>query len=138
MSNMPLSSESWGIWKLNRYRWSLRNGPQWTRSLEDPFGNYVSISNDGPQNHAFPVGGGQRGKSDFNGRTFCITQAFFPDQDAWGKLAKALKGVVDPDAFAAFKGTTSLPFEAGEHRQVAVKVIDPRGNEVMTIHKLED
>ena len=27
--------------------------------------------------------------------------------------------------------------EAGEHGQVAVKVIDPRGNEVMTIHKLE-
>jgi adenine-specific DNA-methyltransferase len=75
--------------------------------------------------------------SDFNGRAFCITQAFFPDQDAWAKLAKALKDVADPEAFAAFKGTTSLPFEVGEHRQVAVKVIDPRGNEVMTIHRLE-
>ena len=75
--------------------------------------------------------------SDYDGRTFCITQAFFPDQDAWGKLAKALKDVVDPEAFAAFKGTTSLPFSAGEHGQIAVKVIDPRGNEVMTIHQLE-
>ncbi len=75
--------------------------------------------------------------SDYDGRCFCITQAFFPDQDAWGKLAKALKDVVDPDAFAAFKGTTSLPFQAGKHGRIAVKVIDPRGNEVMTIHKLE-
>ena len=75
--------------------------------------------------------------SDYNGRTFCIAQAFFPDQDAWGKLAKALKDVVEPEAFAAFKGTTSLPFEAGEHGRIAVKVIDPRGSEVMTIHKLK-
>lgn len=75
--------------------------------------------------------------SDYDGRTFCITQAFFPDQDAWGKLAKALKDVIEPETFAAFKGTTSLPFHAGEHKQIAVKVIDPRGSEVMTIHKLE-
>ena len=32
--------------------------------------------------------------------------------------------------------TTSLPFQAGEHRRVAVKVIDPRGNEVMRVHHL--
>jgi adenine-specific DNA-methyltransferase len=68
---------------------------------------------------------------DYDGRTFCITQAFFPDSSAWDKLAKALGGVVDPESFAAFKDTTSLPFPAGEHRRVAVKVIDPRGNEVM-------
>lgn len=69
---------------------------------------------------------------DYDGRTFCITQAFFPDSTAWEKLAKALGGVVDPESFAAFSGTTSLPFPAGKHRRVAVKVIDPRGNEVMT------
>lgn len=74
---------------------------------------------------------------DFDGRTFCITQAFFPDQDAWEKLAKALKGSADPEAFEAFKGTKSLPFSAGKHNRVAVKVIDPRGNEVMSIRKLE-
>ena len=37
--------------------------------------------------------------SDYDGRTFCITQAFFPDKSAWSKLSKALGGVVDPDAF---------------------------------------
>ncbi|MFB3815540.1 MAG: site-specific DNA-methyltransferase [Terriglobales bacterium] len=73
---------------------------------------------------------------DYDGRTFCITQAFFPDKDAWNKLSKALDGVVDPDRFAALSGTVSLPFPAGKHKSVAVKVIDPRGNEVMSVHKL--
>ncbi len=73
---------------------------------------------------------------DYDGRTFCITQAFFPDRSAWGKLARALKGVVDEDRFEALSGTASLPFPAGKHKRVAVKVIDPRGNEVMRIHRL--
>lgn len=73
---------------------------------------------------------------DYDGRTFCITQAFFPDRGAWEKLSKALDGVVDPDRFEAFSGTVSLPFPAGQHECAAVKVIDPRGNEVMRVHPL--
>ena len=71
--------------------------------------------------------------SDYDGRTFCITQAFFPKQDAWKNLARDLTKFVDPDTFETFKGTRSLPFAVGEHRRVAVKVIDPRGNEVMSV-----
>jgi adenine-specific DNA-methyltransferase len=74
---------------------------------------------------------------DYDGRTFCITQAFFPDKKAWKKLSKALNGIVDAERFEALSGTESLPFPAGKHKCVAVKVIDPRGNEVMRIHKLE-
>ena len=74
--------------------------------------------------------------SDYDGRTFCITQAFFPDKKAWDKIARALKGVIDAERFEKFSGTESLPFPAGEHRRVAVKVIDPRGNEVMCVHDL--
>ena len=74
--------------------------------------------------------------SDYDGRTFCITQAFFPDKKAWDKIARALKGVIDPERFEKFCGTESLPFPAGEHQRVAVKVIDPRGNEVMRVHDL--
>ncbi|MEI7733320.1 MAG: hypothetical protein WCO56_27360 [Verrucomicrobiota bacterium] len=73
---------------------------------------------------------------DYDGRTFCITQAFFPDKSAWEKLAKALGGVVDDDRFEALSGTISLPFPAGPNKCIAVKVIDPRGNEVMSVHKL--
>jgi len=74
--------------------------------------------------------------SDFDGRCFCITQAFFPDQNAWEKIAKALGSSADLEAFAALKGTTSLPFSGGKYNRIAVKVIDPRGNEVMAIRKL--
>ncbi|MCB1811997.1 MAG: site-specific DNA-methyltransferase [Candidatus Competibacteraceae bacterium] len=75
--------------------------------------------------------------SDYDGRTFCICQAFFPDKDAWKKLATALKGTIDAAALAAYSGTKSLPFTAGQHQRIAVKVIDPRGNEVMAVQRLE-
>lgn len=48
------------------------------------------------------------------------------------------KGVADEAAFEALSGTVSLPFAPGPHRRVAVKVIDPRGNEVMAVHRLEE
>jgi len=75
--------------------------------------------------------------SDYDGRTFCIAQAFFPDKSAWEKVAKALGSVIDAERFAALSGTVSLPFPPGENRAVAVKVIDPRGNEVMRVHRLD-
>ena len=74
--------------------------------------------------------------SDYDGRCFCITQAFFPDKSAWEKLAKALKSTVDEARMEAFSSTCSLPFKAGKHQRVAIKVIDPRGNEVMAVHRL--
>lgn len=74
--------------------------------------------------------------ADYDGRCFCITQAFFPDKKAWEKLSKALTGTVDPERFEAFAGTVSLPFPKGQHGRVAIKVIDPRGNEVMRVHKV--
>jgi adenine-specific DNA-methyltransferase len=79
--------------------------------------------------------------SDFDGRTFCICQAFFPDKSKWDKLAKALgaTGTVAEEAFAALSGLRSLPFpkparlKKDEKWQVAVKVIDPRGNEGLRV-----
>jgi adenine-specific DNA-methyltransferase len=74
--------------------------------------------------------------SDYDGRCFCVCQAFFPDRSAWDKLRRALGGAIDEDAFARFSGTVSLPFPAGKHKRVAVKVIDPRGNEVLRVHRM--
>jgi adenine-specific DNA-methyltransferase len=79
--------------------------------------------------------------TDYDGRTFCICQAFFPDKSKWSKLAKALgdADVIEEDAFEALSGLTSLPFPRperlgkGETWRVAVKVIDPRGNEGMRV-----
>ena len=76
---------------------------------------------------------------DYDGITFCVTQAFFPDRSAWERLQKALNGKdgpIDAERFEAFSGTTSLPFPLGKHRCVAVKVIDPRGNEVMAVERV--
>ncbi len=76
--------------------------------------------------------------TDYDGRCFCITQAFFPDQGAWEKIARALKSTSDQYAFDALQGAVSIPFKAGQHKRVAVKVIDPRGNEVMVVRRLEE
>ncbi len=35
------------------------------------------------------------------------------------------------------RGTISFPFQPGEHKRIAVKVIDFRGNEVVRIVNLE-
>jgi adenine-specific DNA-methyltransferase len=75
--------------------------------------------------------------SDYDGRCFCVCQAFFPDKDAWSKLGKALGGTLDEDAFAKLSGTVSLPFPEGDYKRIAVKVIDPRGNEVLRVHRLD-
>ena len=74
---------------------------------------------------------------DYDGYTFCISQAFFPsDSGAWEKVERALKGTLDPEKFEALRGTVSLPFQAGKQKRVAVKVIDMRGNEVISIKAL--
>jgi adenine-specific DNA-methyltransferase len=74
--------------------------------------------------------------TDYDGRTFCICQAFFPDKDAWSKLSAALKAEIPEETWSALAGTESLPFHLAEHKSVAVKVIDPRGNEVIRVHRV--
>ena len=54
---------------------------------------------------------------------------------AWDNLKKALKGEFEESVWDHLSGTTSAPFEAGENRQIAVKVIDDRGNELMVVEK---
>jgi len=74
--------------------------------------------------------------TDYDGRTFCVCQAFFPDKSAWEKLQRALKGTIDEEKFDMLTGVESLPFSAGEYQRAAVKVIDHRGNEVMKVVEL--
>jgi len=75
--------------------------------------------------------------TDYDGKTFKISQAFFPgDPDAWEKLQRALKATIPKEAFEQMRGTVSFPFEPGEHQRIAVKVIDFRGNEVVRVVSL--
>jgi adenine-specific DNA-methyltransferase len=71
--------------------------------------------------------------TDYNGLCFHVNQAFFPRTGAWDNLKKALKGTYEEGVWDHLAGTVSAPFEAGEHGQVAVKVIDDRGNELLVV-----
>jgi len=71
--------------------------------------------------------------SDYNGRCFRVSQAFFPKTEAWESLRKLLKADFDDSVWDHLRGTTSAPFEAKPETQIAVKVIDHRGNELMVV-----
>ena len=72
--------------------------------------------------------------TDYDNRSLYPRQVFFPLADAdggWARLAKNLKGEIDPNLIEAYRGTVSLPFEPGNY--VAVKVIDDRGIESLKV-----
>ncbi len=73
---------------------------------------------------------------DYDGRSLFPHQVFFPlagPKDGWTRLARNLKAELDERLIEAYRGTTSLPFEPGEHRRVAVKIVDDRGIESLKI-----
>ncbi len=76
--------------------------------------------------------------TDYNGLCFHVCQAFFPRTGAWDNLKRSLRAELEDSVWEHLAGDTSAPFEAGEHRQVAVKVIDDRGNELMVVRKLPE
>lgn len=76
--------------------------------------------------------------ADYNDLCFHVSQAFFPRTSAWDNLKKAIKGDYDADVWDHLAGTVSAPFAAGEHGQIAVKVIDDRGNELVVVKKLSE
>jgi adenine-specific DNA-methyltransferase len=74
--------------------------------------------------------------TDYNGLCFHVCQAFFPKTAAWDNLKKALKSTHNDSVWEHLAGTISAPFEAGKYRQIAVKVIDDRGNELLVVKEL--
>jgi adenine-specific DNA-methyltransferase len=76
--------------------------------------------------------------TDYNSLCFHVSQAFFPRTGAWDDIRRALRGEYDDTVWEHLAGTVSAPFEAGEHGQVAVKVIDDRGNELLVVKSLRD
>lgn len=71
--------------------------------------------------------------TDYNDLVFHVDQAFFPRTSAWDNLKRALRTTYEEGVWDHLAGAKSAPFEAGEHRKVAVKVIDDRGNELMVV-----
>ena len=77
--------------------------------------------------------------TDYDGRSLFPRQVFFlmaGEKDGWTRLAKNLKAEIDPELIEAYRGTVSLPFEPGENRRAAVKIIDDRGIESLRIVEL--
>jgi adenine-specific DNA-methyltransferase len=67
-------------------------------------------------------------------------QVFFPmagAKDGWNRLRKTIRAELDEDLLEQFHGTVSLPFNAGENRRIAVKIVDDRGIESLKIMGLE-
>ena len=77
--------------------------------------------------------------TDYDGRSLYPRQVFFPmaaRTDGWAKIARNLKAEIDEQRIEAYRGTVSLPFEAGERGRVAVKIVDDRGIESLKIVEL--
>ncbi|MCE5230430.1 site-specific DNA-methyltransferase [bacterium] len=74
----------------------------------------------------------------YNGLCFHARQVFFPRTAAWDSLKRSLKAEFDDNVWDHLAGTVSYPFEAGEEGQIAVKVIDDRGNELLIVKSLKD
>lgn len=74
--------------------------------------------------------------TDYDGRSLYPRQVFFPmadDDEGWAKLARNLRAEIDSELIESYRGTVSLPFEAGPHKRVAAKVIDDRGIESVKV-----
>ena len=74
--------------------------------------------------------------TDYNGLVFRPRQAFFPLTGAWDNLKRSLRAEFDDSVWAHLAGDTSEPFIGGPNDQIAVKVIDHRGNELMVVKPL--
>ena len=78
--------------------------------------------------------------TDYDGRSLYPRQVFFPMaglKDGWSKLARSLRAEIDESLIGAYHGAVSLPFEAGEHRRVAVKIVDDRGVESLRVLEIQ-
>ncbi|MHB2025113.1 MAG: site-specific DNA-methyltransferase [Elusimicrobiota bacterium] len=74
--------------------------------------------------------------TDYDSRSLYPRQVFFPmagEKDGWSRLAKNLKAEIDEELIEAYRGTVSLPFELGNHKRVAVKIVDDRGIESLKV-----
>ena len=77
--------------------------------------------------------------TDYDGRSLLPRQVFFTmadEDEGWARLAKNLKAEIDPELIKAYRGTVSLPFEAGKYKRAAVKIVDDRGIESLKIVEL--
>lgn len=77
--------------------------------------------------------------TDYDERSVFPRQVFFPmagKGEGWEKLKKNIRAELDESKLDQFHGTVSLPFEAGDNRKIAVKIVDDRGIESLKVMSL--
>lgn len=78
--------------------------------------------------------------TDYDDRSLFPKQVFFPiagSGDGWFRLKKDIRAELNEDLLEQFHGTVSIPFEAGESKRIAVKIIDDRGIESLKVIDLD-
>jgi len=78
--------------------------------------------------------------TDYDERSLFPRQVFFPmagAKDGWNKLRRDIKAELNEALLDKLHGTVSLPFDPGENRKVAVKIVDDRGIESLKLIKLD-
>lgn len=76
--------------------------------------------------------------TNYNSESFFVRQAYFLGaNDPYGALKTTLKTEVDEQAWESLNSDTSQPFDRPETGQIAVKVINHLGDEVMKVFDVE-
>jgi adenine-specific DNA-methyltransferase len=74
--------------------------------------------------------------TDYDERSLFPRQVFFPlsgKGEGWEKLKKNIRAELDESRLHQYQGTVSLPFESGDNRKIAVKIVDDRGIESLKV-----
>ena len=76
--------------------------------------------------------------TNYDERSVCPDQFFFPieDKNDWTKLKRSLKEEIDVDKINFYQGSVSELFDAGNHKKIAVKIVDNRGIESLIVREL--
>jgi len=76
--------------------------------------------------------------TNYDERSVCPDQFFFPieDKNDWTKLKRTLKEEIDIDKIDFYQGSVSELFDAGNHKKIAVKIVDNRGIESLIVREL--
>ncbi|HEY9565249.1 MAG TPA: DNA methyltransferase [Nocardioides sp.] len=75
--------------------------------------------------------------TDYDGESFFVRHCYFTGgQDPYKRLRSALKADIDADAWATLYATESRPFPRPATSQIAVKVINDYGDEVVKVFDL--
>ena len=76
--------------------------------------------------------------TDYNGESFFVRHAYFTGADEpYDKLKRALRADIDEAAWSSLYSTVSRPFNKPESGNIAVKVINHYGDEVLKVFPVE-